>query len=303
MKNITFLSIDNQNDFTDIPENILANMKEYTTNDKSTNYNPSLAVNGAWQDALNTADFISKYRNNITDIILTLDTHEQYHIAHSLFWINEEGNQPDPFTLITAQDVIEGKWKAVNPKDQGVALDYVEKLERHTELKLCIWPTHCVLGSLGHKLVAPVEEAIKQWERLHHTASYKVLKGHYAYTEHYGAIEAEVPYYGVQETLMNEKLLRRIQKSDQLIVSGQALSHCVAATVRQIVKYLGDGFAKKIILLKDTSHPVTGFEQLADNFINELTKKGMLYLNSNEIDTYIKKPVKIVRSNKKIRNN
>lgn len=287
MKNITFLSIDNQNDFTDIPDIELQKMN---------GFKPALSVSGAWQDALNTAQFIKNNINKINNFVLTLDTHEQYHIAHKMFWVDKEGKNPSDFTIIKLKDFNEGKWKTKNPYDQNIAKYYLEELEKNDGLALCIWPTHCLLGSVGHNIVKPIQEAVMNWENVHVKTAVKFLKGHYAYTESYGAVEADVQYDHVPETKKNLDLLKNIHGSDILIVSGQALSHCVAKTLKQIVKYLGDDFAKKIILLKDTTNPVTGFEHLADEFIKEYTAKGMLYLNCKEAEKYIQSEKKHLKN-------
>ena len=275
MKNIYFLGIDIQNDFIQIPEDIKAKMVETDAEGKEVRYEPKLAVEGGWENAVNTASFINKNIESISKVILTFDTHEKYDVAHSLFWENEKGEQPEPFTIISHNDVKEGVWMPVDKNLYHNMIDYTRKLEEGGKMQLCIWPTHAVLGSLGHKLVAPVEQAVYQWEDLHKARSQKYMKGHYPLTEHYGAIEAEVIDVNVPSTMKNQELLNEISDADVLYVSGQALSHCVAATVRQIVKYLGDEFAKRIVLLKDTTNPVSGFEELGKDFIEELRLKGM----------------------------
>jgi hypothetical protein len=57
-------------------------------------------------------------RNNqekISDIIVTFDSHNPEHIAHTKQWINGDGKHPDPFTQIKYQDVKDGTWKPQNP--------------------------------------------------------------------------------------------------------------------------------------------------------------------------------------------
>ena len=275
LKNVYFLGIDIQNDFIQIPEDIKSKMIETDVDGNEISYEPKLPVEGAWKNAENTAKFIQQNIESINKVILTFDTHEKYDVAHSLFWINENGEHPEPFTLISHNDVKEGKWKPVDSKLYHRMLEYTEQLESSGKLQLCIWPTHAVLGSLGHKLAAPVEQAVYQWEEFHKGRSQKYMKGHYPLTEHYGAIEAEIVDVNVPSTQKNQELLNELADADVLYVSGQALSHCVSATVRQIVQYLGDDFAKKIVLLEDTTNPVSGFEELGNEFIEELKAKGM----------------------------
>lgn len=41
---------------------------------------------------------------------VTLDSHHKYDVAHPGYWVDGEGNNPSPFTLINYEDVVEGKW-------------------------------------------------------------------------------------------------------------------------------------------------------------------------------------------------
>ena len=66
----------------------------------------------------------------------------------------------------------------------------------------------------------------------------------------YSAIIAEVPVRDDPATHLNTKLLQKLHACPQLVVCGQALSHCVNFTVRDIVdNWRGEN--SKIVLLKD----------------------------------------------------
>ena len=71
----------------------------------------SLAIPTADEDAQRIADFIQKHTKNLTRIVETLDTHHELHIAHSGFWVDQNGNHPNPFTTISSSDVEKGIWK------------------------------------------------------------------------------------------------------------------------------------------------------------------------------------------------
>ena len=60
-----------------------------------------------------------------------------------------------------------------------------------------------------------------------------------------------------------------------LIVAGEALSHCVANTVRDIASNFGEDNIKKLVLLTDCSSSVGGFEQLGTDFVAEMQARGM----------------------------
>jgi len=60
----------------------------------------SLAVPGANEDAERIAHFIRSHSECLHQIYVTLDSHHKMHIAHPSFWINDENENPNPFTII-----------------------------------------------------------------------------------------------------------------------------------------------------------------------------------------------------------
>eukprot|EP01050_Picozoa_sp_SAG11_P024684 SAG11_NODE_5332_length_1593_cov_2.484605_3_plen_139_part_01 len=120
---------------------------------------------------------LREHSKDISSLHVTLDSHQRMHIAHGLFWTDAAGNSPAPFTLISAADVTGGKWKAVNASDQEAALRYVKALELNGKFQLCIWPEHCIIGSDGHNVVAPVKEGIDAWTATNRSAVDWVFKG------------------------------------------------------------------------------------------------------------------------------
>ena len=120
---------------------------------------------------------LNDHSRDISSVHVTLDSHQRLHIAHGLFWQGADGNPPSPFTLISAEDVAGGKWKAVNSEDQAAALRYVQALEVAGKFQLCIWPEHCIIGSAGHNVVAPVNEALGAWQATNRCSVDWVFKG------------------------------------------------------------------------------------------------------------------------------
>ncbi|MBT6047696.1 MAG: hypothetical protein HOG49_12830, partial [Candidatus Scalindua sp.] len=70
-------------------------------------------------------------------------------------------------------------------------------------------------------------------------------------------------------------LLKLLKDADIIALSGQALSHCVANTVKDIADNFGEENIKKLVLLEDTSSNVTGFEKLGTDFVTEMVSRGM----------------------------
>lgn len=69
------------------------------------------------------------------------------HIAHGQFWMNDAGEHPSPFTLITHKDIKEGKWHTSDPIHAEYSLKYTKALEEKGRFVLCIWPEHCLVCS------------------------------------------------------------------------------------------------------------------------------------------------------------
>jgi nicotinamidase-related amidase len=288
--NIQMLIIDPQNDFIDIPNEVCEEMKEYdfaesekTGATKYKKYVPTLPVVGAWEDSIKLARFIEKSKKVIDSITLTMDTHEQFDVAHPMFWMNDKGEHPTPFTIISAKDVKDQIWKPVHMSLLGKMIRYTEELEKNGNFPLCIWPPHCVTGSMGYKIVAPIEQVLYKWEFLQKNRVNKVCKGHNPFTEHYGAFKAEVIDPQDETTNINIPLIKRFEKADIILLTGQALSHCVNTTVTQLADNFGEENIKKLVFLTDTSSPVTGFEQDAEDFIKRLTKRGMRCIKTTDI--------------------
>lgn len=243
----------------------------------------ALFVTGADKDMDRLAVMIEKTAHVLSDIHITLDSHNLFDIAHPAFWKNSAGQNPNPFTIISKDDVKNGVWMTTMPSLQKKAYDYVSQLETNKRYPLCIWPPHCLIGSWGHNVYPAVFNALKKWEARPEIVDY-VTKGSNYLTEHYSAIKADVPDPADPSTGVNMDLINILDKVDFLLVAGEASSHCLANTVRDLVEEFGkDDYVKKIILLEDATSPVTGFESFADAFKQEMLTKGMQISNTVDI--------------------
>lgn len=259
--NLQFLIIDPQNDFA--------------------HPNGNLFVPGAVEDSQRLADMIQRHMDKIDDIHITLDTHHLVDIAHPIFWVNDRGQHPDPFTLISADDVHNGKWKTTQPAFQTRATQYVEHLDTNGRYQLTIWPPHCLIGSHGHNVVDSIASAVKDWEQQFAMIDY-VTKGSNIWTEHYSAVQADVPDPEDPSTQLNTRLIDTLETADLVALSGQALSHCVANTVRDIVNNFGAENISKLVLIEDTSSSVPGFEQFGEQFLQDMKACGVQTAKSTE---------------------
>ncbi|MCP5425944.1 MAG: isochorismatase family protein [Gammaproteobacteria bacterium] len=254
--NLEVLIIDPQNDFSDRP-------------------GAALPVPGAYEDAQRLARMLNRLAGRVEDIHVTLDTHQLVDIAHPSFWTDSAGQRPAPFTQISMDEVKDGLWRTFNPQFQQRALDYVTALRDNGRYALTIWPPHCLVGTWGHNVVEPVAEALRAWEEANFARVDYVTKGHNPWTEHYSAVQADVPDPSDPTTLLNSRLIETLEKAEWVALSGQALSHCVANTVRDIADNFGEQNIGKLVLIEDTSSAVPGFENLAQQFLTDMKKRGM----------------------------
>ena len=259
-RNVHLIMVDCQNDFC------IANG---TGGEKG-----ALVVAGADADMDRLARFITKNKKRIEQIHCTLDSHQFVHIAHPAFWTNSKGERPNPFTLITEDDVKNGIWRAYNPKWQGKALNYVETLKKNGRYVLVIWPPHCLIGTWGHSIVPSVAKALYEWEAEFQRINF-VAKGSNLFTEHYSGVMADVPDDTDPSTKLNTALIDTLNEADEILITGEALSHCVANTIRDIAAQFGVDQVQKFTLLEDTSSNVGTFEKMGQDFVKEMVGKGM----------------------------
>lgn len=237
--------------------------------------NGSLFVPGADEDCKRLGTMIDRISRKVNDIHVTLDSHNFFDIAHPIYWRDSKGKMPSPFTIITCADLQNGIWKPVNPTMMEWTKHYLESLETNKRYPLCIWPPHCLIGSEGCCIQKNVYEALHKWEQDNIASVDKVTKGSNFKTEHYSAVQADVPDPEDPSTQLNTRLIQTLQQVDIIGISGQALSHCVANTIRDIANNFGEDNIKKFVLIEDTCSNVPGFEQLGEDFVKELVGRGM----------------------------
>lgn len=277
-RKIHFLIIDPQNDFCDLPE-------AYRPIDPitGTTAKPSLPVAGAHADMQRLARLIRQGAAGITDVTVTLDSHHRLDIAHPTFWQAGTGGAVAPFTAITAAQVRAGEFRPRDPQALPRTLAYLNELEARGRYTLMVWPVHCEIGSWGHNVHADVRAAYNTWEEQTLRVVRKITKGENPWTEHYSAMQAEVPDPGDADTQLNQGLIDELDRADTLLIAGEASSHCVRATTEHIVANLRSGRTGKIVLLTDCMSPVGGFDAQQREFLADMSAKGVRLASSREM--------------------
>lgn len=281
-RNLHLLMIDPQNDFCDLPET-------YRPIDPVSRQAlaPALPVPGAHQDMLRLASLINRGRAGLTAISLTLDSHHRFDIAHPTFWIAADGAPVAPFTEITAAEVRAQKYLPRHPAGLPLALNYLDRLEAAGRYRLMVWPVHCEIGSWGHNVHADVRAAYSHWEEAALGIVAKLAKGSNPWTEHYSAVQAEVPYEDDPDTQFNTRFVRSLAEADRIYVAGEAGSHCVKATVEHIADYFereyGAASLRKLVLITDCVSPVSGFEAQYQSFLRAMQARGVQLMQSADV--------------------
>ncbi len=235
----------------------------------------SLSVPGAAADMDRLAAMVMRLRDRLTDIHVTLDSHRKVDISHPIWWRDADGHEPAPFTVIGASDVRDGTWTTRKPSALKRSQAYLDKLEADGRYPHVIWPYHCLIGDDGHNVWPALAGAIHEWEDRFAMAEF-VTKGSNPWTEHFSAVQAEVPDAEDPTTQVNTGLVRTLEEADVVLLAGEALSHCLANTARDVAHQFADPkYVEKLVLLSDASSPVTGFEAQADEFVRDLKAAGM----------------------------
>ena len=256
-KNRLLLIIDTQNDFC--------------------SPNGALYVKGAEKDIRKLGKFISGNESEIDHIIFTLDNHNVIDISHPVYWEDRNGNQPAPFTEICLKNVFGGDWRPRFEKEKAV--EYILKLKSQGEFPHVIWPEHCIIGSQGAAIADEIMEPVKAWARRGYFFEV-VVKGANPLTEHFGALMANIALEDSPETQLNTDLVSKLMSYNQIVIAGEAKSHCVATTVKQMLNI--GGLAPKLIILEDCMSDVTGFETIALPIFRKAKEKGAKFLLSTD---------------------
>lgn len=251
-----------------------------------------LYVTGGEKDMSRVAAMIDRVGGKFDDIHVTLDSHRLIDISHPRWWKRVgDGTPPTPFTILG----LDGKriikmapqadgslsptseeYTTYKPSFLNRSREYLKLLADTKRYPHCIWPPHCLIGTWGHNVYPDLANALRRWEDGCFAMTDYVTKGSNPWTEHFSGIKAEVPDPTDPTTQVNSGLIRTLEEADIVAVAGEALSHCVANTVRDIGACFSDPkYIGKITLLTDASSNVPGFENFGKVFMDEMVKKGM----------------------------
>jgi nicotinamidase/pyrazinamidase len=260
---VAVLAIDVQNDFMDITS-------------------AALPVTGAVKDTERIADLIKKV--NPQTIFASQDSHYTLDIAHTGWWKDAQGNNLPPFTMITSADIENGKYiPVIDPKR---SLDYIKKLEANGEYVHILWPDHCLMGTEGHAFHPTFFAAIQEWMHKNKRWANFIVKGVNPYTEHFGIFRANVPLQEDPNTQVNQGIFATLNSHDTIYLVGQARSHCVANSLKQMLS-IAPQLASKLVVLEDCMSNVAGlptdFYNMVDTIYSDAKAQGVQITTSTNV--------------------
>lgn len=229
----------------------------------------SLGVPGASEDVRRMTRFIYKNAEKISNIAVSLDTHTPYQVFHPCWWADADGNSPEPFTMITLSDMEQKRWMPRH--DEQETKEYLRHLDEMKMKKLCIWPYHCIQGTIG----AALENQFANMVYFHSTArNYyieKLVKGEPRDTEFYGIIR---PEYDPDGRHTNRAFLGRLDTFSKIVIAGEAMDYCVYESIKQILAYFpnNEKLHKKLYILEDCTSSIQD-RAMADKMYENIRSK------------------------------
>jgi len=272
---VHLVCIDDQNDFT--------------------NPNGALYVKGADENVKRIARMIERLKDKLSDITLTMDSHHKVDISHPMWFVDNNGNPPAPFTNVSLDgdqivfvDLAGNKTPAHTRKlgAQERTVKYLKALAASKRYPHTIWPEHCLIGDEGHNIAPVISAAVHGWEEKRYAMSEVLTKGSNPWTEHFSAVKAEVPDPNDPSTQINQNFVQAAMNCDIMLWVGEALSHCLANTFRDTVENFPDpSFYGKMVILTDATSPVDFpvFHQYADAFLRDMKAKGVKTSTTTDI--------------------
>jgi nicotinamidase-related amidase len=266
----------------------------------------SLYVDGAEKDIEQICDFIYRNLEQIDEIWVSLDTHTVFQIHTPGFWVNDQNENPDPFTMITLENVKAKKWK---PYAEWIPLEliesYLEQLEQSERYILITWEYHTQKGSVDNAVVPILYETLFFYSLMTGKEIKWFIKGESPWTENYSVFSPEVQNLYFKNGSMkiagkfDEKLMIDLMGFDRLYVAGEALSHCVKATLEDMLTAIQEekkripnkllGFQEsKVYILEDcmsSVQPTEGspdFPAIAKEALKKFKLAGMKVVKSTD---------------------
>lgn len=99
----------------------------------------------------------------------------------------------------------------------------------------------------------------------------RLVKGQDPLSEMYGVVRPEYDTKGY----INLDFLNKLEQYDRIVIAGEAKSHCVLESIRQILEYYETRpeITQKIYILEDCMSSIPGFEAVTDQTFAAFKKR------------------------------
>jgi nicotinamidase/pyrazinamidase len=255
----------------------------------------ALPVAGATADMQRAAKFHDANQGVIDEAHVTIDVHFPMSIHLTSWWKDKDGNHPDPYTVISVEDVENGRW--IPQVAPPYSLDYLRKLRAKGRFPHIVWPDHCIAGSNGISVQADLHAALMRWTVRHRRMINFLTKGVNPAAEHFGALMAEVPIPGDPTTQANTDFVRTLEQNDLVFAYGEARNFCFATTLEQLCD-LAPSLIPKMVILEDCMSDVPNVPQAVTDRVNAIFDRaqqmGARFGKSTDpIDQFVTAPASV----------
>ncbi len=244
-----------------------------------------LCVPGAVDDIRRIIAWILTHPEEITRVLITLDSHSALQVFTRWWWKHRDGYHPDDFTDILTDRVESGIWiPQVMPKWSRT---YPRRLEESGQAPLKIWPQHGEVGSEGWQLDPALIEVIEWLCAARNIAPTYLFKGNVPESEYYGIFRPCILVPTHPDGGWNYPLLNWFPTFDRVIEAGEAEEFCVGESMKQQIAHYREvdpEVLKKIVFLRDcTSTVLPENRGRADELLDTMKHVGIQVSTTTEL--------------------
>jgi 8-oxo-dGTP diphosphatase len=218
----------------------------------------ALYVPGADKDALRASEFLRCHHKEFDEIFISMDWHQPMSIERPAWWVYPDGRDVEAFTSVSyvlGFGLVDQNGAEITTRDPSkytTTSEYIQSIASRG-ISHTIWPSHCVQGTWGADLAVDIPDGVPV--RIHR-------KGMNPYREEFSCFGDEISAPSIHDYIMS---------SEEVVVTGEASSHCVRRSVEDLIRA---GYRGRITVLRDLMSPVTGFEHQATEFFDFVKQSG-----------------------------
>jgi nicotinamidase-related amidase len=93
---------------------------------------------------------------------------------------------------------------------------------------------------------------------------------------------AQIPIENAPETQLNTSLISTLAAFDYIYLAGEARSHCVATSLKQILDFAPE-LARKMVVIEDCMSDVTGLGHLGEPIYSQARKAGLQFVKAGDL--------------------